>query len=105
MRQDGVWRAAISSNDAGQAAISVEAAWQAATSFEDARSVAAPSSSRVFSSAKLTEERYVAIFTKVGLALGTIGGLAIAAGVLAYATPLSTLYCGGTAPLVSPCTR
>lgn len=51
------------------------------------------------------DEAASSLITKVGLALGTIGGLAIAAGILAYATPLSTLYCGGTAPLVSPCAR
>lgn len=47
--------------------------------------------------------RAQSLTTRVGLALGVAGALLLAALVLGFSTPLSSLYCGGSALLTPPC--
>ena len=47
--------------------------------------------------------RAQSLTTRVGLALGVAGALMLAALVLGFSTPLSSLYCGGSALLTPPC--
>ena len=47
--------------------------------------------------------RAQSLTTRVGLALGVAGALMLAALVLGFSTPLSSLYCGGSQLLTPPC--